>query len=209
LDKKQEILEAAFDLFCAKGYHLSVSELASAVGIKTPSLYSHYTSKDQILELMIRQEIQRYYACLKQTMLHAENLNCKQTMKSLVDFVLEYFSEYKRLRFWRTIPLIPNEYLRNVFSELIADQDSIYTEKMRQCFQRGIENGEIRPNVSESALYLYLSMIQGVMDGMLLYPRNPSENSFAQKVFEAYWDGIGATHPGRKGNEGTQDTGKS
>ena len=36
MDKKQEILMAAFDIFCEKGYHLSVAELAGAVKIKTP-----------------------------------------------------------------------------------------------------------------------------------------------------------------------------
>ena len=46
MDKKQEILMAAFDIFCEKGYHLSVAELAGAVKIKTPSLYSHFASKD-------------------------------------------------------------------------------------------------------------------------------------------------------------------
>ena len=199
MDKKQEILDAAFELFCTKGYHLSVAELAYAVGIKTPSLYSHFNSKDQILELMIRQEIERYYVCLNEKMMYVENLDCEKAMKSLFDFVLEFFSEYKRLRFWRTLPLIPNENLKNKFSNLIAEQDQIYTQKMKRCFQRGIENREIRSGVTENALYLYLSMIQGVMDGMLLHPKSPAENSFAQKVYAAYWDGIRAIP--QKGNQ--------
>ncbi len=190
MDKKQEIIDAAFELFCEKGYHLSVSELAHAVGIKTPSLYSHFGSKDQILEHMIRQEVQRYYVCLREKIIRAETMGCKKAMKALFDFIIEYFSEYKRLRFWRTIPLIPNDYLKNIFSNLVANQDSIYTQKIKQYFQKGIENGEIRAGVSESALYLYLSMIQGVMDDLLLHPQKPNENSFAQKVYEAYWDGI-------------------
>lgn len=201
LDKKQEILDAAFELFCTKGYHLSVSEMACAVGIKTPSLYSHFDSKDQILELMLLQEIGRYYRCLKEKMTHVENLDCEKALKTLFDFVLEYFGEYKRLRFWRTLPLIPNEYLKNTLSNLIAEQDTIYTQRIKKCFQRGIENGEIRPGITENALYLYLSMIQGVMDGMLLYSKSPTENRFAQKAFAAYWDGIRAIPSGQKGNQ--------
>ena len=64
MDKKQEIIEAAFELFCEKGYHLTLSEIAHAVGIKTPSLYSHFNNKDEILELMIHEEIYRYYRLL-------------------------------------------------------------------------------------------------------------------------------------------------
>lgn len=61
MDKKQEILMAAFDIFCKKGYWLTVAELAGAVKIKTPSLYSHFASKDEIIELVVRDEIERYY----------------------------------------------------------------------------------------------------------------------------------------------------
>lgn len=194
MDKKQEILDAAYELFCAKGFHLSVSELAGEVGIKTPSLYSHFNSKDQILELMILQEIERYYICLEEKMLHLENMDCGSAMKSLFNFILEYFSEYKRLRFWRTLWLIPNEDIKNRFSKLIAEQDTIYTQKMNKCLQKGIENSELRPGVNESALYLYLSMIQGVIDSMLIYPNSKAaENTFAQKAFVAFWDGIRAT----------------
>jgi AcrR family transcriptional regulator len=190
LGKKQEIINAAYNLFCEKGYHLSVSELANAVGIKTPSLYSHYETKDQIIELMIREEIERYFGYLEEKIIQIEHLRCSEAMKRLYFFVVEYFSDYKRLRFWRSIPLIPNEHLKSACSQLIAEKDSIYTQKMKFCFTKGIESGEIKAGTTESALYLYLCMIQGVMDGMLLYPKSPGENVFAIKVFDAYWEGI-------------------
>lgn len=190
MDKKQEIIEAAFELFCAKGYHLAVSELAKAVAIKTPSLYSHFSSKDQILEIMIQQEINHYFSCLESEMMKAERLNCKDAMKSLLYFVMDYFGEYKRLRFWRTIPLIPNEQLKKTCSLLIAEKDRRYNQQMQECFTKGIENGEIKPEVSQSAFHLYFYMIQGVLDGMLLYPKAKGENTLAMNVFKAYWDGI-------------------
>lgn len=193
MDKKREIIEAAFELFCEKGYHLSMSELAAAVGIKTPSLYSHFSGKDQILELMIQEEIQRYFGCLDARMHNAESMNCKEAMKSLFVFVMEYFGDLKRLRFWRTIPLISNEQLRMKCSRLIAQKDGIYNERMRQCFLNGIKNRELRSGISESSLFLYLTMIQGVLDGMLLYPKGPVDNTLAAKVFDAYWESVRAT----------------
>lgn len=192
MGKKDEIIEAAYDLFCQKGYHLSVSELAGAVGIKTASLYSHYASKDQIIELMIREEINHYFGCLQKKMLHNDALKCTDAMRNLYFFVVDYFSDYNRLRFWRSIPLIPNDHLKTVCSRLIAEKDAVYTQKLIQCFEKGIRHAEIRPDVSQSELYLYLCMIQGVMDGMLLFPKGSGENVFSKEVFEAYWNGIKA-----------------
>lgn len=192
MDKKHEILKAAFDIFCEKGYHLSVSELADAVNIKTPSLYSHFANKDEVIELVIRDEIQRYYSCLTDKMLEASNLSCKEAMKILYVYVIDYFSKDKRLRFWRALPFIQNQQLNSISAQLIADNDRIFKQQMEQCFSKGLDNGEIRPDVSPGALRLYLCMIQGVLDGMLLYPKELVNISDADELFEAYWDGIRA-----------------
>lgn len=46
---KQKILNEALSLFAEKGYSaVYVGEIADAVGIKTPSLYKHYKSKQDI-----------------------------------------------------------------------------------------------------------------------------------------------------------------
>lgn len=195
MDKKQEILNAAFDIFSEKGYHLSVSELASAVKIKTPSLYSHFESKDEIIEQVVRNEIQRYYSCLTEKMLEVKGLSCKEAMKSLYAYVIDYFSKDKRLRFWRAIPFIQNQQLNRISAQLIVDNDGIFKQQMQICFSMGQSNGEIRPDVSPGALRLYLCMIQGVLDGMLLYSEELVNVSNADELFEAYWDGIRNTGP--------------
>lgn len=189
MDKKQEILKAAFNIFCKKGYHLSVSELASEVKIKTPSLYSHFESKDEIIEMVVRDEIQRYYDCLTERMLEVEDLRCKEAMKILYNFVIEYFSKEKRLRFWRAIPFIPNQQLNRICGQLILEKDTIFKQQIQKCFAKGQDNGEIRSNASPGALKLYFCMIQGVLDGMLLYSKELNDNN-ADELFEAFWDGI-------------------
>lgn len=47
---KQEILDAALELFSVQGYEAtSISQLAEAVGIRKASLYSHFENKQAIL----------------------------------------------------------------------------------------------------------------------------------------------------------------
>lgn len=51
---KQRILNEALTLFSEKGYHaVYVGDIAAAVGIKTPSLYKHYQSKQAIFDSCI------------------------------------------------------------------------------------------------------------------------------------------------------------
>ena len=50
---KQEILETALDLFSRQGYEAtSIAQIAEAVGIRKASMYSHFASKQEILDAL-------------------------------------------------------------------------------------------------------------------------------------------------------------
>ena len=52
---KQEILEAALNLFSVQGYEAtSISQLADTVGIRKASLYSHFENKQAILDSLMQ-----------------------------------------------------------------------------------------------------------------------------------------------------------
>lgn len=51
---KQKILDKALELFSAQGYDsVGVGEIAKAVGIKAPSLYNHFPSKQAIFDAIV------------------------------------------------------------------------------------------------------------------------------------------------------------
>ena len=50
---REKIFDAAVELFSRKGYDgVSIREIANLVGIKESSLYNHYKSKDEILDII-------------------------------------------------------------------------------------------------------------------------------------------------------------
>ena len=58
---KQEILEAALDLFSVQGFEAtSISQIASAVGIRKASLYSHFENKQAILDALVKDVLEKY-----------------------------------------------------------------------------------------------------------------------------------------------------
>lgn len=60
---KQRILQAALTLFAQNGYEaVRVAQIAEAVGIKAPSLYKHYTSKQSIFDAILAEMEARYKA---------------------------------------------------------------------------------------------------------------------------------------------------
>ncbi len=63
-NKKEEILDIVKGLFSQKGCMLSMSDIAECVKIKVPSLYSHFSSKDEIIYKVVEKEINNYYDSL-------------------------------------------------------------------------------------------------------------------------------------------------
>lgn len=60
---KQAILEASLDLFSVQGFEAtSISQIASAVGIRKASLYSHFESKQAILDALVKEVLEQYEA---------------------------------------------------------------------------------------------------------------------------------------------------
>ena len=58
---KQEILEASLDLFSVQGFEAtSISQIASAVGIRKASLYSHFENKQAILDAIVKDVLEQY-----------------------------------------------------------------------------------------------------------------------------------------------------
>ena len=61
MSTKEKILDAALTLFAENGYDgTTVEQIANIVGIKAPSLYKHYKSKEDILNALIDSAEERY-----------------------------------------------------------------------------------------------------------------------------------------------------
>lgn len=58
---KQRLLEAALTLFSEKGYEaVGIESLAAAVGIKGPSIYKHFRSKQDLFDTLLEEMSRRY-----------------------------------------------------------------------------------------------------------------------------------------------------
>jgi AcrR family transcriptional regulator len=59
----ETVLDAALTLFAQRGYHgTALSEIAEALGIRTPSLYNHMSSKQELLAEIVLTTSQQVWA---------------------------------------------------------------------------------------------------------------------------------------------------
>ena len=73
-DTRKKILDQALELFAARGYDaVSVGEIAEAAGIKAPSLYNHFPSKQAIFDALVASTAARYEADTGKIDIHVQN----------------------------------------------------------------------------------------------------------------------------------------
>ena len=73
-DTKRKIIEKALELFSARGYDsVSVGEIAKAVGIKAPSLYNHFSSKQAIFDAIVAETAAQYERDTDRIDIHVQN----------------------------------------------------------------------------------------------------------------------------------------
>ncbi|MHB1394559.1 MAG: TetR/AcrR family transcriptional regulator [Clostridia bacterium] len=88
MPSKERIMDAAIELFSEKGFfETSVRELAERSNLKVSSLYSHYSSKDEILKAVL----DYYQNEMSRASIPDEKLDEIISQYSLVDILLKGF----------------------------------------------------------------------------------------------------------------------
>mgnify|MGYP004578597725 CR=1 FL=1 len=168
-DTKQKILDKALELFSAQGYDsVSVGEIAKAVGIKAPSLYNHFPSKQAIFDAIVESTAARYEADTDKIDIHVQNVQkdipifTKTTEKALFEKVRQIF-EYSlhnesisRFRRMMTIEQFRSPELAALYSRRYVERILDYHAGI---FRALIASGEICEEEPDALAMMYVAPI--------------------------------------------------
>lgn len=118
MSTKQTILDEALSLFSEKGYDaVSVGQIAAAVGIKAPSLYKHFKSKQDIFDAILDNMKKRYSE--QTNSLQIDGLDANADIN-----VFTTMSEEKIMQMGKELFLyfLHDEYVRKFRKMLIVEQ---------------------------------------------------------------------------------------
>lgn len=168
-DTKKRILDKALELFSENGYDsVSVGEIAKAVGIKAPSLYSHYPSKQAIFNAIVEDTALQYEKYTDKINIHVQNAKKDMSVFSeiteevLIKKVSQIFSyslhdeEISRFRRMMTIEQFRSEELSAFYTERYVDRMIRYHAEI---FKNLIAAGEIRDENIETLAMMYVSPV--------------------------------------------------
>ncbi len=168
-DTRQRILDEALELFSAKGYDsVSVGEIAKAVGIKAPSLYNHFPSKQAIFDAIVESTAAQYAADTDKIDIHVQDVQkdvpafaeiTEDALFEKVRQIFEYSLHDETISRFRRMMTI--EQFRS--PELAALYSNRYVERILRyhagIFRALIASGEICAEDPDTLAMLYVAPV--------------------------------------------------
>lgn len=149
------ILEAALGLFAENGFAgTSIRDIADAAGVRSATLYAHYTSKEQLLADLIRLGHDLHHQRLREALLECRP-DPREQLAALVRAHVKLHAELPRLA------LVANAELHALSPGLAAPALAIRdnsTQLFLEVGRRGVERGVFAP----ADLWLAVAAIGGM-----------------------------------------------
>jgi len=141
LDRRQEVLAAARNLFARYGYRkTTLDDVAAAVGMRKSSLYHYYENKDELFRAAARQMYQEQ--CESFDSILSRKGSVRARLSALLNLIHDRIEEFR--------PILRK--LRGELDEfhglIRADSEEFFERQVNlvtRILEEGVERGELRP----------------------------------------------------------------
>ncbi|WP_028394001.1 TetR/AcrR family transcriptional regulator [Bacillus cihuensis] len=164
--RADKIKQVAMDLFAKKGYEgTSLVDIAEAVGIKKPSIYGHYSGKDELFLQIVKDVFDEE----TKNMYHFFEENAKLPLESKLYRILyqykDRYGEDERLRFLVRMLFFPPAHLQE---EVVT----VYVYPFLDCWENQLvglfKQAALENQISQIDPKLAASAFMGVMDAVMV-----------------------------------------
>lgn len=188
---KEFIIDAMTEVFSEKGYMASMQDVATIVGIKVPSIYSHYSGKDEIILLSVKKEIENFRNYIQDIYEKFNKERSETLLKEIFFSYIEYFKKEKRMAFWNNFDLIPDMSLKKLHMEEYKQYMEWFVKILKDIFEQGKETGELKREADKEYHLLYIVTLQGILRGLLKFSGSDELQSIHHdKIWDLLWESI-------------------
>ncbi|UFJ42689.1 TetR/AcrR family transcriptional regulator [Brevibacillus humidisoli] len=188
----ERIKAAALKQFAQHGYDgASLSDIAKEAGIKTPSIYAHFKSKEDLF-LSVFDDLLKLD--VEQTIRLAEQIETKTVKEKLHAILIHYckiFATTEQGMFWQRAMFFPPEFLRETLQMWFANYESRLTGILISIFEEAIDTGVIAAQEPSDLLAAYYCMLDGLSIECHYYSPDEYERRIAA-VWSIFWNGLQA-----------------
>lgn len=160
-----KIREVAMFYFSRDGYEgASLSQIAEDVGIRKPSLYAHYKSKEEIYFSCLDYALQNHLALLQQFVSNRAQMSVKEALYTLLVRFKEQAQDDVVSKFSLRALYFPPHVFKEQMTYLSTQHIIQIGQLLLPLFEQAKGNSELREDVEATqAVEAYLCLFDGLM----------------------------------------------
>jgi len=190
MDTKTKIIKNSLELFAQKGYEgTSMSDIATAVGIRKASIYSHYKGKEEIFQAVFSSIVEEHSNFLNEFFETLNGLSAEKKLETIFRGYISYCKDNRNIDFWNRFYYFPPESLRTLIHDTTHETEAVMESEINTSIKEGMDKGYIKEGgVKEIGIAFYYMMI-GFMLSLSFYEDKDMEKDLTA-CFNTFWDGI-------------------
>lgn len=167
MSRKEDIIYATLELAAERGMKgVSMSQIAEKVGIKAPSLYNHFKSKDEIIREMYRFLREQAQAGGNQpTIDYAKLFEEKSVEEILIGSVASYMGMVSDKYMMQFFKVLYSERSTNpVAAEIMVEETERMLQSSRNMFYAMVVHGKVKNKDIDTAAMTYALTMHSLID---------------------------------------------
>ncbi|TNJ63828.1 TetR/AcrR family transcriptional regulator [Paenibacillus hemerocallicola] len=187
-----KIKQVALKHFARDGYEgASLSQIASEVGIKKPSIYNHYAGKEELFLSVLTGISDDYKRFLASRLEQSEGDSPERQLFRMYTSYIEYFTfDADRTDFWKRVIMFPPAFLKERIVQIVGEVEQLIAPRLAALFSDGIGRGTIRAFDPGELVTLFYSLVNGYMMGLMMVGPHDFTNKL-ERIWTMFWQGIG------------------
>ncbi|MCR5502131.1 MAG: TetR/AcrR family transcriptional regulator [Lachnospiraceae bacterium] len=166
MNRKEEILYAALGLAAENGIRgVSMSQIADKVGIKAPSLYNHFKSKDEIIREMyifFREQAQNGGGSLSVDLSKLGDRSIEEILLGSVSAYMGIITDKNMLQFFKV--LYSERVTNPVAAQIVVEETERMIRSSRNMFYAFVVHGKVKNDDIDIAAMTYSLTIHSLID---------------------------------------------
>lgn len=183
MTRKPAIEDVALQLFASEGFEgASLGRIADTVGIRKPSIYAHFRSKEDLFLCVFKRTLRRKQYMLLRHILQDTDRPFEQTLRELVERLMDDHESDAETRFLLRMSYFPPSALHDQVMALVNPFFAQAELGLIRLLEQPNHLERLRPEGAQEAALAYLTLLDGVMAEAIYTTR-----AKAARRLEAIW----------------------
>ncbi|NGP45366.1 TetR/AcrR family transcriptional regulator [Bacillaceae bacterium SIJ1] len=177
MNTSQKILHEAIRLFADQSYSgTSMADIAAKVGIKKPSLYNHYTNKDNLYLSCADEAMNQHVEFFTTAEQRFDHLPPPTQLRTMVTESSLFFANTDAGRLYKSLLVYPPEVHAEKLKQTILEAETKVTAVLRRVLQKGQIDGSFKTDQSlDDIVAALFCLMDGIFLEQFLYDKETYE----------------------------------